>query len=199
MPSRSRLALRAVALCAALVLAAAPATAQTRTATGERSVVVNGVPLAAARIAELERRYRVRLLDGRYWYDTKSGAWGVWGGPVLGVVLPGLELGGPLPANASGGGTGVFFNGRELHPLDVQLLRQITPVVLPGRYWVDATGTGGYEGQPALFTLSAMAAQARAAGRGGSSWIHRGPGGGMGSDGQCIYYIGKDASASTGC
>jgi hypothetical protein len=164
-------------------------------------VVGNRVRLSAERIAQLERQYRVRLVDGRYWYDARSGAWGVWGGPAAGIVLAGLDLGGALPADASGGGngrlTGVFINGRELHSLDVLALRQISPVVLPGRYWVDSQGTGGYEGGPPLFNLVAMAQQAR--GGGDRSWIHRGPGGGMGSDGQCIYYIGGGHSASTGC
>ncbi len=169
--------------------------------TPERYVVVNRVRLPDEQLGQLERRYRVRLADGRYWYDRRTGAWGLWGGPALGVAVAGLDLGGPLPPDASGGGTGVYINGRELHPLDVALLRQITPVVLPGRYWVDASGTGGLEGRPAYFNLYAMAAQARAAGRGGngSAWIYRGVGGGMGGDGQCIYYIGGNSSASVGC
>jgi hypothetical protein len=178
-------------------MAPGPAAAQ------ERAVTVNRVRLGDQQVAQLERLYRVRVADGRYWYDARSGAWGVWGGPALGVMHPGLALGAPLPASASGGGsggvTGVFVNGRELHPLDVMALRQITPVVLPGRYWVDASGTGGREGGPAYFNLYAMAAQARAAGRGGRSWIHNGPGGGMGGDGDCVYYISADASAMTGC
>jgi hypothetical protein len=192
-----------VTLAAALALpapAASQAPAWGTAAARERTVVVNRVRLPGEQIAQLERQYRVRLADGRYWYDRRTGAWGVWGGPALGVVLPGLDLGGPLPADASGGGTGVFVNGRELHPIDVAVLRQITPVVLPGRYWLDASGTGGLEGGPAYFNLYAMAAQARAAGRGGNgSWIYRGAGGGMGGDGACTYYIGGNTSASVGC
>lgn len=190
------------ALCGALgvVLVLGGALAPSAAAAQERAVVVNRVRLGAERIAQLERLYRVRLADGRYWYDARSGAWGVWGGPALGVVLPGLDLGGPLPADASGGGTGVFVNGRELHPLDVRALRQITPVVLPGRYWVDGSGTGGLEGGPAYFNLYALAAQARASGRGGGGgWLYRGAGGGMGSDGQCVYFISGNSSAMTGC
>ena len=188
-------------LGAAAALVLGGATVPQRAAAQERMVVVNRVRLGAERIAQLERTYRVRLVDGRYWYDARSGAWGVWGGPALGVVLPGLALGGPLPADASGGGTRVWVNGRELHPLDVAALRQITPTVLPGRYWVDASGTGGLEGGPPYFNLSARAAQARAAGaRGaGGAWLHRGPGGGMGGDGNCVYYIGGNSSAMAGC
>ena len=203
MSAKLELAARTAAVAAMVAMSTAGAQGRPMTAAQERMVVVNRVRLSADRIAQLERGYRVRLMDGRYWYDVRSGAWGLWGGPAAGVVLAGLDLGGPLPADASGGGsgrvTGVFINGRELHPLDVLALRQISPAVLPGRYWVDAQGTGGYDGGPAFFNLVAMAQQARAAGRGDRSWIHRGAGGGMGSDGQCIYYIGGGSSASVGC
>lgn len=163
----------------------------------QRRVTINRVRISDAQLAQLERQYRVRILDGDYWYDARVGAWGYWNGPAVGLAVPGLSIGGKLTANASGGGTGVFINGRELHPLDVAALRTITPTVLPGRYWLDANGWGGYEGQPAFFNLWALAAQAQS--RGGSSWIHRGVGGGMGSDGSCIYYIGGDTSATVGC
>jgi hypothetical protein len=104
--------------------------------------------------------------DGSYWYDKVSGAWGRQGGPALGLTLPGLEVGGALRPDASGGNTGVFVNGRELHDLDVLGLRQIAGAVVPGRYWIDAQGNGGYEGGPALFNLALLAQQAAAA-RGG--------------------------------
>ncbi|MGH9901566.1 MAG: hypothetical protein ACRD68_07105, partial [Pyrinomonadaceae bacterium] len=100
----------------------------------------------------LERYYRVRIPDGDYWYDRRCGAWGEEGGPTLGFILPGLNLGGRLKANASRGRTGVFVNGRELHRLDVLALQQIM-TVYRGRFWVDAHGNGGYEGGPALFNL----------------------------------------------
>lgn len=178
-------------LLAAAALTAGPAGAQ------QRRVTINQVRIGDSELQQLERQYRVRILDGDYWYDGRVGAWGYWRGPAMGRAVPGLSIGGKLPANASGGGTGVFINGRELHPADVAALRTISPTVLPGRYWLDADGWGGYEGQPAFFNLWAMAAQAQS--RGNRSWIHRGPGGGMGSDGTCIYYIGGDASASVGC
>jgi hypothetical protein len=193
----ARSALRAALVALLALFASAPAS--TPASAQERVVVVNRVRLPAPQLARLERQYRVRLADGRYWYDRRTGAWGVWGGPALGVVLPGLELGAPLPADASGGGTRVFVNGRELHPLDVVALRGIGAAPAAGRYWVDAAGNGGLEGGPAYFNLYAMAARARAAGRGGSGWLHRGVGGGMGSDGECVYYIGGNASATAGC
>jgi hypothetical protein len=147
---------------------AAPATA--------RHVRFNGLDLDQRGwqvIAQLEASYQTRLPDGEYWYDARTGAAGPWGGPMA-VALPAdLPLGGAMPASASGGGngqlTGVFVNGRELHPNDVAALMSFTQVQ-PGRYWVDAQGNGGYEGGPALFNLYALAKAAKSRG-GGSNYM----------------------------
>ncbi len=169
-----------------------------------RIVFVNRARLSGQQIAGLENLYRVRIQNGRYWYDRFSGHWGAEGGPAAGQMHPGLNLGGPLRPDASGGGygrlTGVFFNGRELHPRDVTLLQRYVPV-RPGRYWIDARGNVGYVGGPALVNLYARAQQANAPAQGSSrSWIHRGPGGGMGGDGKCTYFIGGGSSyMSSGC
>jgi hypothetical protein len=68
-------------------------------------------------------------------------------------------LGGPLDARASGGGdgrlTGVFINGRELHPLDVQRLQTIGAVI-PGRYRWDAAGNVSTEAGMFLFNFNAV-------------------------------------------
>jgi hypothetical protein len=72
-------------------------------------------------------------------------------------------------------------------------------LVAPGRYWLDASGWGGYDGGPPFFNLWVRASQAGVAGGGNGSWIHRGMAGGMGGSGDCIYYIGGDSSASVGC
>jgi hypothetical protein len=42
----------------------------------------------------------------------------------MGLISPDSARG-PLQADASGGGTSVFVNGRELHPYDVMALRQL--------------------------------------------------------------------------
>ena len=152
------------------------------------AIEVNGRPLDA------QGRQVLRRLEasigpvpaGRYWYDRASGGAGAWGGPASAYLGPGLPLGGPLPANASGGGhgrvTGVFINGRELHPLDVQGLSQLGPVV-PGRYWWDGTGNVGSEGGPMLFNFYALVAQKQAgtgpyyradASRGKSTYVGKG-------------------------
>lgn len=144
---------------------------------GMRQISFNGRAATEADwkvITQLEQMYRRQLPNGAYWYDAVSGAAGVWGGPVVGIIPAGLQLGGPLPANASGGGngmlTGVFINGREIHPQDYQTLMQMLGNVYPGRWWVDAQGNAGQEGGPALLNIMAVAQQrAQASGKGGDS------------------------------
>jgi hypothetical protein len=146
----------------------------------DRRLRINGRALDARHLETLARLERAvgRLEDREYWYDPVSGATGLWGGPALAFLPPGLELPGPLPAEASGGGrgalTGVFVNGRELHPVDVAALQQLVGQVLPGRWWVDAQSNYGLEHGPALGNLGAIAAARRRAGQGGnSSWSKR--------------------------
>src|SRR5262249_51821085 len=127
-------------------------------------VVINGVQLSAAEIDRLAHPSGARIPPGRYWYDPACGAWGIEGGPGLGLVAAGQSLGGKLRPEASGGGngrlTGVFVNGRELHPTDVMALAQLGPVY-PGRYWVDAAFNFGLEGYPQPLGNLAAAARAR--------------------------------------
>jgi hypothetical protein len=118
-------------------------------------VFINGVRLERDTRDALEKSSGVRIPPARYWYDRISGAWGVEGGPAQGQVQPGMQLGGPLRADASRGNTGVFINGRQLHALDVAALQRCTPVI-PGRYWVLANGIGGNEGAPPTFNLAVL-------------------------------------------
>jgi hypothetical protein len=144
-------------------------------------------------VAQLERGSGQSVPDGDYWYDNISGGAGRWGGPAEAILPAGLGLGGPLPANASGGGTGVFINGRELHPIDVQRLIAIFGFVHPGRFWVDASGNAGYEGGPALINLYQAAQQARGVANGG-----RYLGGARGPDGACGGHMGPYATIRRG-
>ncbi|HKE14023.1 MAG TPA: hypothetical protein VKB80_04085 [Kofleriaceae bacterium] len=157
-------------------------------------------------LLQIEAATRTRIPDGEYWYDPACGAAGIWGGPALAFLPAGLPLGGKVPAAASGGGrgrvTGVFVNGRELHPRDVQVLTQIYGVPpQPGRYWVDRAGNAGYEGGPAIINLVQAARQrwGGSAGGAGGGWYHRtwGAGGDMysGSDGQSTYFF----DSASGC
>ena len=77
-------------------------------------------------------------------------------------MYPGHDLG-PLAADASGGNTGVYINGRNQTAQEVQILSYLAHTqVQPGRYWLDAQGNAGYEGNPTpvgnLFA-AALAAQ----------------------------------------
>ena len=167
------------ALVLLLLLALAPVAAQEagprKQAPATRKIRFNGRQLGPSELATLERLERGvgRLDDGGYWYDPRTGASGRWGGPALAFLPPGLTLGGPLPADASGGGrgtlTGVFVNGRELHPIDVMGLQQLIGQVWPGRWWVDGQGNYGLEGGPPLGNL-VLLARAHRSGSGGQAW-----------------------------
>lgn len=164
-----------------------------------KDVVVNGKSLAAAEISTIEQQYGVRLMSGQYWYDHACGAWGIAGGPTLGFVMPGLQVGGALRPDASSGNTEVFINGRELHLLDVMGLQQFI-LVQVGRYWVDAFWNCGYEGGPVLFNLAHLM-RAYSNGKGGA-WSHTTQGfthnttvGGDGKD--FMYVAGKDHNGNS--
>jgi hypothetical protein len=188
---RAALGLHGIVLGAALAgmftllslasVAAAPPVAE--------QVQINGRDLDAAgqrALSALEMRIGP-VPAGRYWYDVHTGAAGRWGGPTSVFLAPGLALAGPLPAGASGGGhgrlTGVFINGRELHPVDVAGLSTFGPV-LPGRYLWDAAGNVRQESGPWLFNFHALRASQRA----GASTYHR-------SDAQ----RGKSTAVTGGC
>jgi hypothetical protein len=155
---------------------AASGSGQGASAASGRAVRFNGRPLAGAQVRTLERIERSigRIPDGDYWYDPRTGASGKWGGPALAFLPAGLDLGGALPANASGGGkgtlTGVFVNGRELHPVDVAGLQELVGGAIPGRWWIDANGDYGVEGGPVLGNLVALARARRSSGQGGRAW-----------------------------
>lgn len=132
--------------------------------TSSRLVIINGRRLSDQDIEALTRTFQVQVRDGNYWYDRMSGAWGLEGGPTAGFIMAGLNLGGPLREDASHGDTGVFINGRQLHRIDVARLMQIGPVY-QGRFWMDAQGNIGFEGQPPFGNVWVAAAQTL--GRGG--------------------------------
>jgi hypothetical protein len=135
---------------------AGPAVAPPQSANA-RQVYVNGKQLRDDQVNFLEQKYHSRIPDGYYWYDRLCGAWGVIGGPTLCTLEPNHDIGGPLQPGASGGNTGVFVNGRELHYLDIALLQRVVPMIIPGRWWLDVYGNFGNEGGPMLGNLWAMA------------------------------------------
>lgn len=154
------------------------------------AVVINGARLPPATVDRLERMGGRPIPPGRYWYDPRPGIWGYQGGPMAGETLPGVDLGAPLPADASGGMTPVFINGRSLHPVEVQFLRRLYGQVRPGRYWLNASGVGGYVGGPPLFNLRQRVREVFGSGGsryspgiGGRPGVHVG----QASD-DCVYY-----------
>ena len=164
---------------------------------GRRHVVINGHRLSDEELARAEQAYRIRIPDADYWYDRTLGAWGARGQPTMGFIAPGLDLGGPLRPDASGGGTSVFVNGRELPPPDLVALQQVTGPVPPGRYFITTQGLAGYEGGPALWDLAALAA--RSGGGGGNTWQSRITGASGFSDGHTgAVFLPNGGIVSTG-
>lgn len=172
--------------------------------------VFNGTELGFMDRAKLSMALKGQVLPGGcYWYDTVSGLIGHEGGPAVGALVPGLGLGGPLRADASHGDTGVFINGREVTPLEVQYLKNGRIAIRKGRYWLNAQGIGGKEGGAAEFRISDAAQQnARAQQRQGNRARNQ-----VGDDhyyqsgntyggvqGGCVYMGGSDFSyIGSGC
>lgn len=201
---RSQTSITCVLLAAGVVLAScarstpddadrprsADATEGTVRAAVQRNVVVNDRPVDPALLAELQDHYRLWIDDGRYWYDRTSGAAGPAGGPTLTFIVPDLDLGGPLAADASAGNTGVFLNGRELPQYDLIELTRLVGFVRPGRYFLDASGNAGFEGGPPMINLVAASRQHPLPDGG---WYAAGDGTAAGA-GHYAYVIGRDAS-----
>jgi hypothetical protein len=126
----------------------------------DRHITINGARLGsqeAATLADLEAAGGVTLPDGSYWYDPVSGGFGEWGKPLAVLIGPGYVLGPKLPANASGGTSRVYINGRRLQVAEVNALSAITRFPWqPGHYFVDGQGNAGVEGGPILVNLIAV-------------------------------------------
>ena len=155
-------------------------------------VVINDHPISKNELQQHASQWNQDIPEGRYWYDAMTGAWGYQNHGTAGFIAPGLTLGGPLPADASRGHSGVFINGRQLPDSDVVALMQMGIPVQQGRWWVDAFGNAGAEGGPALFNLRAIARQS-AGQRGGADSIYSTWGSG---DNKSSTWIGADGSLS---
>ncbi|MEM7763951.1 MAG: hypothetical protein AAF290_07700 [Pseudomonadota bacterium] len=193
---------------AALLLLALPAIALGDDSRAEASappVIVNGETLSKQDVMQLRQLYGT-VVPGDYWYDSLSGLYGKRNGPPEGQLHAGLRVGGALSPKASGGGhgrmTGVFINGREIHPLEYRFYQSLFGQVLPGRFWMNAQGVGGYVGGPPIFNVVQAMQQARQ--RGGNTgsvympWIGGKPRTSVGraSDG-CVYIVQGDYSAES--
>jgi hypothetical protein len=152
-------------------------------------VVINRVPLNQTEMQRLRAAIHPNpVIPGNYWYDGTSGAWGMMGGPCMGIMPAGVAIGGPLPADASGGGTGVFINGREIHPMDCAGLQAIGVTAVPGRWWVAADGSYGMQGIP--LPIGNLKTQAQPINSSGPWLAHsRIMGTHIGGDGQGFTYM----------
>jgi hypothetical protein len=154
----------------------APVQAGAGSRAAEAKVAINGRALTARQVRELEEQYGVRPEPGNYWYDARSGLYGIVGMPAAGFMLPGHDFG-ALAAHASGGQTNVFVNGRNLPQPEVMILSALWGTYIqPSHYWLDGAGNVGYEGIPIPVGNLYALAQARGAiggGGGDNFWNSR--------------------------
>lgn len=146
----------------------------------------------------LAATYRYAPPAGRYWYDTRSGAWGVEGREALGFILPGYNFG-PLAANSSAGNTGVFINGREINMVEAANLQRTFGAVYQGHWWLDGrTGNFGVEGNPIPVGNLIAAMRVRSGGSNGDNFWSSATARGN-SSGGCSYVSVGGATATSGC
>ncbi|RWR80237.1 protein ENHANCED DISEASE RESISTANCE 4 isoform X2 [Cinnamomum micranthum f. kanehirae] len=105
------------------------------------SVSINGQPIPGRIVRKAEKKAG-QIHPGQYWYDYQAGFWGAMGYQCLGIIPPFIEeFNYPIPKNCSGGDTGVFVNGRELHQQDLDLLSDRgLPITRDKSYLVDISG-----------------------------------------------------------
>lgn len=99
--------MRTLIVSAALAAAMAPATHAYH---DTLAVFVNGRQLTPQEIRYAEQATGTRLRSGFYWYDERSGYWGLVNGPVLGRVSRTWAQGSTVTEAYSGGG-GASRNG----------------------------------------------------------------------------------------
>ena len=138
-------------------------------ATDKSAVIINNVVLDKAQQEELTKTYGVTPRAGNYWYDAKSGLYGVAGYPAFGFMYAGHPFG-KLDRGASAGNTGVIVNNRELPQAEWAVWSYILGYwIQPGAYWLDANGNAGYVGNStALVNFYVAAQQNTYRGQGGS-------------------------------
>jgi hypothetical protein len=133
------------------------------------TVIINDVKLSNRQLKELENTYGIKPQPGNYWYDVKSGLYGVVGYPSYGFMFPDHNFG-QLNRNASNGNSGIIVNGRELPQSEWTIWSYMLGYwIQAGSYWLDHNGNAGYEGSSvALVNLFVAAQQNAYRGKGGS-------------------------------
>ena len=159
----------------------------------QRAVFINRIELDAETLTALDQLAQAAIPDGRYWYDANCGAWGMEGGPTVSFMQAGLPLPGPMPPDISGGETGIFFNGRELHRQEQAYLMMTYGAAIPGRYLLNALGMLGTETGIPVGNLFASPA-----GTGSGSGIISGAGGFGMVDSEGVVFNMPDGSSYVG-
>ena len=184
-------------------------------------VFVNNVEITDGEQTRIREQYGLSLPPGRFWYDRLSGAWGMDGTPALGMTRPGLEIGGPLPEDATVKKSGllgflnrsrIHVNGRELAAGEAQWLAQVLVqgrvMLWAGRYGLDAQGNFSQEGGPPLVNLPQLLTSIQAymtmqqafagqgQGGGGQGYLRQTSAGYIGSDGQTSYFFDPQSGSS---
>lgn len=190
-----------------VALRGAPGTETTspaQSAPQSTGVFINEKPVSQEQVNQLAQMYGAAPPPGHYWYDSRSGLYGLWGYEAAGYIRPGHDFG-PVPATASRGNTGVFINGRQLNMAEALYCQRIFGAVYQGRWWLDGqTGNLGLEGNPMPMANLAVALQQsrqRGGGDGGYRYRDSLSGTSAGSEGNCtwINVPGSGSAMSSGC
>jgi hypothetical protein len=118
-----------------------------REASTSTGVFVNQKELTPQQMTELRQTYGSAPPAGRYWYDPRSGIYGVWGYQAAGQLRPGHSFG-PLLPDSSRGNTGVFINGRQVDQDEAKFSSAILGSFVPGNWWMDSNADFGQVGSP---------------------------------------------------
>ena len=183
------------------------------TSTGARanptSVRINGQEAPAAELARLGRTYGVKVANGDYWHDKRSGLAGRWGGPAQ-AYAPGFDFG-AVPRDASSGSSGILFNGRDLTQAEVTLvgglfgLSAADMVAYKGSYVLEQTGDLYSQGDGSFVGNLVQLANQRygsssGGGGGGDNFWSTSNGAAGNSQGGCSYVsFPGGGSVSSGC
>jgi len=136
-------------------------------------VHVNDHKLTSDELTQVQSTYGEMPSPGHYWYDSRSGMYGVAGQAGLGFMLPDHDFG-SLDPECSSGSTSVFVNGRQLPNLEWMLWSQILGAAIhPGHYWLDANGNAGLEGNPLPLVNFVQAVADAGTGGGDNIWSSR--------------------------
>ena len=59
----------------------------------KNQIIINGIVLSEAQVNEIKKTYNIKPRPGNYWYDAKSGLYGVVGYPAYSFMFAGHEFG----------------------------------------------------------------------------------------------------------